>query len=248
MCDEWMSLLKLTLTLEQFHQLPRNAAYKYEYLDGQAWLTPRPKHFHAVLDLQTAAGEETQDIHLRPLRVADLADLEPVFARAFHQVQPFGSLDDRVRKLAAHKCLEKTLEGGDGPLVEQASFVAVPGEESRAGAILVTLLPEGDPLDDNSYYWNQPPPADYVQQHRGRPHLTWIFVDPEYRRQGVATALLKAARRELLGLGYTQMLSTFLCGNDASTLWHWRRGFQLLSDPWSLSRWRKTLRKEKGQE
>jgi hypothetical protein len=54
---------------------------------------------------------------------------------------------------------------------------------------------------------------------------------------------LAAAVRELLALGYTQLASTFLAGNDSSTLWHWRNGFQLLAYPGSLramrARWRK---------
>ena len=52
MCDDWFALIKLPLTIEQFHQLPRNAAYKYEYLKGEAWLTPRPKHYHALRELK----------------------------------------------------------------------------------------------------------------------------------------------------------------------------------------------------
>src|SRR2546423_464085 len=31
MCDDWMPVIRLPLTLDQFHQLPRNPAYKYEY-------------------------------------------------------------------------------------------------------------------------------------------------------------------------------------------------------------------------
>ena len=52
MCDEWMPTIKLPLTPDQFHQLPRNPAYKYEYLDSQTYLSPRPRHYHALLDLE----------------------------------------------------------------------------------------------------------------------------------------------------------------------------------------------------
>ena len=34
MCDEWMPTVVLPLSAEQFRQLPRNAAYKYERLGG----------------------------------------------------------------------------------------------------------------------------------------------------------------------------------------------------------------------
>ena len=31
MCDDWMPTIELPITIEQFHQLPRNRACKYEY-------------------------------------------------------------------------------------------------------------------------------------------------------------------------------------------------------------------------
>src|SRR5262245_25107102 len=145
MCDEWMPGLKLALTKEEFRQLPRHPAYKYEFLSGTAYLSPRPKHYHAVLDLaayRPAVGAEEGDgVTVRPLLPDDFAALEPTFAAAFHRLQPFGSLDDDGRRQAAHKCLTQTQTGGDGPLVEAASCVAVHGADARpAGATLVTLL------------------------------------------------------------------------------------------------------------
>src|SRR5215831_15840771 len=40
MCDECMPHIQLPLTIEQFRQMPRNAAYKYEYLNEVAHLSP----------------------------------------------------------------------------------------------------------------------------------------------------------------------------------------------------------------
>jgi L-amino acid N-acyltransferase YncA len=45
------------------------------------------------------------------------------------------------------------------------------------------------------------------------------------------TAPLNAAAREILAPGYRQLVSTFLLGNDASVLWHWRCGFRLATPP-----------------
>src|SRR5262245_18524120 len=55
MCDEWMPVLQLPLTIEQYHQLPRNPSYKYEYIQGKACLTPRARHYHALLDVASFA-------------------------------------------------------------------------------------------------------------------------------------------------------------------------------------------------
>jgi hypothetical protein len=46
--------------------------------------------------------------------------------------------------------------------------------------------------------------------------------------------LLQSTTQALLSLGFTQLASTFLAGNDSSMLWHWRNGFQLLSHPGSM--------------
>src|SRR5262249_55086634 len=154
-------------------------------------------------------------------------------------------LDDATRQEAARQALERTRTGGDGPWVERGSFVA--HEDGRpVGAILVTLLPDGDPCDWDSYYWPGPPPPDCVERRLGRPHLTWVFVAPLHAGEGVGTALLAAAAGALRGLGFTELLSTFMVGNDSSMLWHWRNGFRLLAYPGSRRELRKRWQKRAG--
>lgn len=238
MCDEWMPTIQLPLSMEEFYQLPRNSAYKYEYFDGHVWLSPRPRHYHALLDLATftpAIEDAPLDrVALRPARESDFTDLISLFAATFRRIQPFGSLDDETRKKAAKKSLDRTHSGGDGPWIAKASFVAMKDEtEAPVGAILITLLPDGDPCSTDSYYWDAPPPADCIEQGMGRPHLTWVFVSPSCAGHGIGTVLLTSAIRELRALGYEQMLSTFMIGNDSSMLWHWRNGFRLLPYPHS---------------
>src|SRR3954468_22821868 len=116
MCDQWMPTIKLPLTLEQFHELPRNAAYRYEYLDGQAYLSPRSRHYHALLDLRPADTE--QEMPLRRVGAEDFDGLVQLFAAAFRGIQPYGSLNDETRAEAARQALERTRTGGDGPWVE----------------------------------------------------------------------------------------------------------------------------------
>ena len=241
MCDQWMSALQLPLTWEQFLRLPRHPAYKYEYFEDTAWLSPRPRYYHALLDLAPLAeapreGADAKAV-LRPVAEADWEGLAPLFAAAFDRQQPFGGLEDGPREEAARKALAHTRAGGDGPWVERASFVAADGD-TPAGAIFITLLPPDDPTGWDSYHWREPPPPDAVARRLGRPHLTWVFVSPWHVGRGVGTALLNAAARALLALGYTELASTFLLGNDSSMSWHWRNGFRLLQYPGS---WRKPL-------
>jgi hypothetical protein len=61
-------------------------------------------------------------------------------------------------------------------------------------------------------------------------------VSPTRAGWGTGTALLAAAVNSLLGLGFTELLTTFMIGNDSSMLWHWRNGFRLLAHPASPRR------------
>ncbi len=236
MCDEWMRGLQLVLTAEQFQLLPRNSAFRYDYVDGAGYLAPRPKHYHALLELAPMIADEVEGVGLRPVRADDWGPLADLFARAFAHTQPFAGLDGATRRHAADGCLSRARTGGDGPWVERASFVAEEVGGDVLGAILVTLLPERDPCEWGSYQWSEPPPPDCVERRLGRPHLTWVFVHPGCAGEGVGTLLLAAAVRELLALGYRELLTTFMIGNDASALWHWRNGFRLLAYPGSRRR------------
>lgn len=248
MCDEWMPLLKLAISYDEWRQLPRNAAYKYEYLSGQAWLTPRPKFYHGLLELPPLAERRplerpSGDVTLQLLTDADWEELVPVFAAAFDRQQPFSSLGRDERQTAARKSLEYTRSGGDGPLIPEASFIARDREQgTHVGAILVTLLPDVEPTEWGAFHWKEPPPPDCLERRAGRPHLTWIFVAPLSSGEGIGTALLDAAVCALLKLGYTKLASTFLSGNDSSMLWHWRNGFRLLAYPGSKRKMREEIK------
>jgi GNAT superfamily N-acetyltransferase len=242
MCDEWMPFVKVPMALEHFHQLPRHAAYKYEYVNGEAWLTPRPRYYHAILDLHPLADTPLPQADpravLRPVRLADWEETLPVvFAAAFCNQQPFSAVPKEQARAAAARALTQTRDGHDGPWIEPASFVAVGNQEEHAiGAILVTLLPDADLSEWGAYHWPEPPPPDWLERKLGRPHVTWVFVSPFFTGEGVGTALLNAAAQQLLALGYTELASTILAGNDSSLLWHWRQGFRLLAYPGSQRR------------
>ncbi len=230
MIDDWFSTIELPLTIEQFHQLPRNPAYKYEYFDGHAWLSPRPHWCYAILDLQIfvrpAGGIASHEkLVIRPLQEADWPQLPELLAAAFHRVQPFASLTDDTRLKAAEDCLGHTRAGGDGSFVDDACMVAA-RDDGPVGAILITLPPD--------------PP---LKSAAGLPHVTWIFVSPRVTRHGIGTGLLDAAVQGLLQLGFARLASGFLVGNEASMLWHWQAGFKLLEQPWSM----RAIRREAKQ-
>jgi hypothetical protein len=237
MCDEWMTAVELPITLEQFHRLPRHPAFKYEYLDQRAFVVPRPKFYHSVLNLTNEQAQgPAGDVQLRLLQDSDLVDLETVFAAAFDHQQPFAGLDAPRRREAARQAFRKVSDGGDGPWIRKASFIALDRGQHPVGAILITLLPDGDPSRWDSYYWHEPPPVDGIERCLGRPHVTWVFVGPWNAGCGIGTALLAASVNVLRPMGYKHLASTFLLGNESSMLWHWRNGFQLQAYPYSPRR------------
>lgn len=238
MCDQWMPHLKLALSVDEFDRLPRSSAYRYEYFDHTAWLTPRPKFYHARLDLERYTPGPSGESAIRPLADADWDNLPGLFAAAFSGIEPFACISDTQREEAARGCLQRTRTGGDGPLIERACRVALdPASAVPVGAVLLTLLPREDPTSFEAYYWTDPPPADAVERRLGRPHLTWIFVAPLEAGRGVGTALLAAAVDQLRAMGFTDLITTFMKGNDTSMLWHWRNGFELLAHPASRRHW-----------
>ncbi len=240
MMDKWFSTIELPLTFEQFLRLPQNRAYKYEYRRGQALLTPRPTTYRGLLDLGSfsraiADIDALEEVGVRPLADEDWEQLPPLFAAAFARVQPFSSLAEDVRLQAAEECLQRTKQGAQGPLLSEASFVtARKSDGALVGALLTTLLPAGHFSYETALRRHGPPPADAVARRLGRPHLTWIFVGPWHSGFGIGTAMLDETAGALTRLGYTQLASTFLLGNDSSTLWHWRVGFRLLPHPGAM--------------
>jgi hypothetical protein len=240
--DDYFRRVELNITFDEFHRVPRNPAYKYEYYDGRAVLTPRPKSFTCVRDLGPVESEPQESVTVERLTASEAAGLADLFAAAVRRTQPFESLDSDAARAAADGCLNKTLSGGNGPLIWPACFRATSPKrwkESPVGAILVTLVPPEVLTEPFAGPWKSPPPPNAVERKTGVPHVTWAFVTPWEARRGVGTALLAAAVGALRGMGFDAVASTFLLDNGPSALWHWRNGFRLLSQ-WSAARkqWR----------
>lgn len=227
--DHWFPRITLPMTWSQFRTLPQHPAYRYEYLEGQARLTARLRRYHALLTLPASRVTASESgARLRPINEATWRKLPPVFAEAFAATAPLSFLGPEQRLAAATDCLERTRNGEHGLLVESASFVAVERDRIEA-AIVITLLQAGDLERFDDPQWGEPPPADALESRWGRPHVTWVLTAPGAARRGLASALLKRSAQALTELGYRELASTFLLGNEASLLWHWKNGFRLLS-------------------
>jgi ribosomal protein S18 acetylase RimI-like enzyme len=235
MLNDWFRTIRLNITWSEYKRLPRHPAYKQEYLEDRCYLTPRPKCYHAMLDLaafvhptQAALDGQWKPVNVRRLEDGDWESLPSLLAAAFHRVPPFASLSDKRAVVAAKDCLDYTRGGGDGPLVREACSVATAEDGDVVGALLITLWPD-KPLED--WYcekWSESPPADAVERRLGRPHVTWVFVSPWRAGHGIGTAMLSQTVTVLREMGYRELATSFISGNDSSMLWHWRNGFRLV--------------------
>lgn len=229
--ERWFPRLSIPMTWEQFRQLPQHPAYQYEYRHGVATLSPRLRRYHGLLalaDRRVTSGEVPADCAIEPFEDAAWSDLPELFAGAFAGTAPFSLLAPEQRLAAAQDCIVRTMTGEFGRFVQPASFVALENGEPAA-AILITLLQAGDLEQFDDPRWREPPPDNALVVGWGRPHVTWVFTAPQAGRRGLAGALLDRTAAALLTLGYTELASTFLLGNEPSLLWHWRNGFRLLS-------------------
>ena len=231
--DRCFTAMRLELPIADYHRLPRHPAYKYELIDGTTWLTPRP----ASRDVRRstaptlpgpddpsddASGARPWEVRVREYRDRDAGGLAVPFAAAFERTVPFSTLGEGALRAAAADAVDETLGGRHGPLLADVSSVAA-DEQCRAfGACLVTRASETG--------------GNCPREMRGRPYLAWIFVVPLLGRHGLARAMLHRALGELHRAGEPALHSSFLVGNEASALWHWDNGFELLPSPYALAR------------
>ncbi len=234
MLNDWFTDLSFETDWETFRELPRHPAYRYEFKDDRCSISGRPVFFHAKRDLncliKSNCDHEENPWEISQIEHADCSELVHLFDRAFSRSAPFIHLSAARQLAAAQALLQRTQQGEDGPIFDAASLVIRDAKSQESlGAILITLVPSDDFINFNPEQWSQEPPADAVKNGWGQPHLTWIFIDPHVARQGLGKTLLRSSAQHLLDSGYTTLVSTFLSGNQASTLWHWKMGFQLLS-------------------
>jgi L-amino acid N-acyltransferase YncA len=243
--ERWYPYIRLPITIEQFHTLPRNSAYRYEFFGGMAHLSARPKCYHCVISTNAQVNADIVPPHwevdyaLRPLDEADWERMPKPFAHAMFYVLPFASLDEAKQLEAARDCLQKVRDGQEGPLIPEACFVVADQKEDRIlGGALVTM-------------WKVEEFDREALQAQTLPHLTWIFITPMLQRHGIGSLLLSQVLEALRAGGHPRLSSTFLLGNDASAMWHWRHGFQLagyMMSPHAMKKQRERWRKEERSE
>ena len=249
MLDDWFTTIKLPLSGRQFHQLPQNPAYKYEYLDKTAWLSPRPKFSSVRLSL----GHETRR-HLGKSTIKSRlafagweTRLAPTLAPFRRGVPPGPAVREPERSAPARggaclleadplrtrwthdrTCLPRGLRHG-----ARTSRGCDPRDvdpDDRPRRVLELSMEITTTAGLRRAAARQAAPDLDLRRPMARPPRYWL------RTPG-------SRIRSLLELGYTELISSFILGNTSSMLWHWRSGFELLPYMGSLQAFRSRLKK-----
>ena len=228
MLDRFAEPLELLIPIELFERLPYQSDYKYEYFDGRAVISYRPRMATVRLAVLPRPDSDVDGMAIRPVNWdEDRGDLIQLFVGAFARTPPMDTIAEGRREEAAAAALDNTRDGGDGLAVPAASFVAIENTTGRLiGAALVTFI------QLHQREW-----PDAILPPR-LCNLTWLFVSPWKQRDGVATALVARVVNALAAMDERWLVSHFERSNSASLLFHWRSGFELLSDGFSRRRLR----------
>jgi GNAT superfamily N-acetyltransferase len=203
-----VDMLRFSVSSDAWWRLPRHPDWKYERINGEAWLSsrPRPLRLRRSTSLEvpavTLSGVEIRTLDAR----RDRAEIAELLMDVWIEEDPYRSLEDPDTLLQAE--IERSLE--DPGL----GIVAV-----DAGTICAVVLVG---TDDAGAPGSGPGDA---------PMLMWLTVRRDARERGLATALLRVVVETLSARGVEELASGASAANIASLRWHLTRGFQLAPDP-----------------
>jgi len=188
------------MTVEEYHLLPGDPAWKVEYIDGEAVWEPRHNVVTLIVPVTVRAAQAP--CLIRPVQEGDRAALEAGYAGAFADtIDLYGYSPEAMTRSAARDVGAAYQED---PAIRAASHVALAGED-LIGSALVARFETG-------------------------PHLDVLFVRACWRRGGVARALVAAMVNALYAQGEMALSSFHHIGNQASAAWHRSAGFMEIPD------------------
>jgi GNAT superfamily N-acetyltransferase len=190
---------RLRMSYEAFERLSRPPGWKYEYVDGYAYI--RPSHHVVVTTVAVRPRPVETPCALREIATEDEARLLSVYLEAFADNQAFCDYTEAQYIEAARADLLEGFRGRRAPLLA-ASRVAVDSDgESLVGAALLSR--------DQTY----------------GPVMDLLFIGPAWQRCGLATALVASAMNALHEEGDPALTSSYQLANMPSQLWHRAFGF-----------------------
>ena len=212
-----MDPFRQEMTYEEFLDFPRTLGWKHEYYNGAlhrspAW-TAIVTYRSSPQDLVKREIDRTKNgdprfakLLLRALVNEDHAPLLTLFFECFDQAIEYAGCLPSDRIKYAHRSLDCFFCATPSNYLDACHVAIIDGH--IVGASMIAHFEHGAIL--------QP-----------------IFVAQKYRRQGLATLLLRASAKTLQEQGCLVLHSRCNLGNAASTAWHIKCGFIEIPDAWS---------------
>jgi GNAT superfamily N-acetyltransferase len=193
----------IPMTIEEFELMPRKLWLKYEYWDGQAHISPR--HYAVTTSVEIRPRPIEIPCKLRAVEQKDMPQLISGYINAFKDTIEYCDWASEKITTSAREAIQDFFAGKRGKPLPSSRLAVVSqlgfGSELVIGAALL------------------------VEKANQVSLLDILFVIPEWQRQGVATALARAAVNELYHVGVKTLKSRYLLGNNESRAWHQKFGF-----------------------
>ncbi|MFN8443881.1 MAG: GNAT family N-acetyltransferase [Caldilineaceae bacterium] len=197
-----MKSQSIPMSIDEFHVMPHKLGWKYEYWEGQAYISPRMSSV-----VTTVVPVEPRPVPAcclcRPTEEDDISLLRPAYFAAFVEAVDYCDYPPEHVAQAAERNLI-TFFAGDRGTPLPASHLAFDPQSPQSTAIGAALI---------------------VEKNDGIPMIDLLYVVPEWQNRGVATALVSSAMNALHVVGYTTLKSRYLLSNEQSRNWHLRFGF-----------------------
>lgn len=192
------------MTWEDFELMPKKLGWKYEYWDGQAHISPG--HHVVTVTVRTTCRPFMAPCKCRSLDNNDKSQLITAYIAAFGDTIEYCDWKPQRITESANDAIEGFFAGNRGN-PDAASQVAVvsTAKTNKEEVVGASLL---------------------LENKGGQPLLDMLFVVPQWRRKGLATALVSITVNELYKAGIKTLGSRYMLGNNASRAWHQKFGFK----------------------
>ncbi|MGI9001647.1 MAG: GNAT family N-acetyltransferase [Pseudonocardia sp.] len=204
--------MQIPMSFEHYERIPRHPDWKWEYWDGAAHLSYRP----FAMCLRREVHEPVGGSRRHAVRLIDPGRDE---ARLRTFLSEFWRAEDPGRTFEEEDAISWLRDGLDRSFARLAEPAGALAEED--GELIGAVLLEPPHRDDEV----------------AAPQLSWLSVRAGFRCDGVGTDLLAALVEALRASGAEHLASAASPGNRASLAWHWRNGFQIVSDPLARFGW-----------
>lgn len=196
----------IPMSFEEYEIVEHPFGWKTEYWGGQAHFTPREMGVDTTLDLSafdlSQRQANAQPYVLLPVEESFTEQMINGYFEAFHDSVEFCNWPVKLILESAERGIYRYFEGKKGEPLTASVIALEPNTRRLAGLALFVLKPEK------------------------KPYLDLLYVRSPFRKQGIATTMLRWGTNDLIESDYQSLSSAYHVCNHQSRQWHHKQGFQ----------------------